>query len=72
MFLAFGYAHAQLWSFYPLSTFDGGKYQALSTPAQLQCSHPERGSLGTGLRLGMRLRDRLMPIPDIHTHDAVV
>ena len=35
MFLAFGYAHAQLWPFYPLSTFDGGKYQALSTPAQL-------------------------------------
>ena len=42
MFWTFGYAHTQLRSFYPLSTFDGShvrKSTRLSTPAQLQCLH---------------------------------
>ena len=39
--LSLGYAHAQLRSFYPLSTFNdflGTKNTRLSMPAQLQCS----------------------------------
>ena len=47
LFWVSGYAHTQLGSSYPLSTFDAHamknkiKYQALSLPAQLQCSCSE-------------------------------
>ena len=42
LFWVFRYAHAQLRSFYSLSTFDAfrvTKYTRLSVPAQLQCLH---------------------------------
>ena len=48
LFSVHGYAHAQLSSLYPLSTFITShvrKNIRLSTPAQLQCLHSGAGSL---------------------------
>ena len=52
--LGLGYAHAQLRSFYPLSTFEGShvrKNTRLSPHAQVQFRILERRSLGTRLPL---------------------
>ena len=53
-FLSRRYAHAQLSSFYPLSTFQAAhmtKNTRLSTPAQLQCSHSRAWEPGNEARI---------------------
>ena len=53
-FLSRGYAHTQLRSFYPLSTFQAAhvtKNTRLSTPAQLQCSRSGAWEPGNEARI---------------------